>query len=55
MAKEEMVEELIDRYSELQMIKEDLTENSKVLNYRIKVVTAKLSALGVNVEDITIK
>lgn len=55
MTREEMVEGLIDKYSDFQMIKDDLKEDSKVLDYKIKVTTAKLSALGVNVEDITIK
>ena len=55
MTREEMVEGLIDKYSDFQMIKDDLKEESKVLDYKIKVTTAKLSALGVNVEDITIK
>ena len=53
--REEMIEGLIDKYSDFQMIKDDLKEESKVLDYKIKVTTAKLSALGVNVEDITIK
>ena len=55
MTLEEMKAELIEHYSELQAIKKDNGDyENKTLNYRIKVLAAKLSSLGVNVEDITL-
>ena len=57
MTKEEMIDGLVDNYSDFQMIKKEMPENVEnfYLDYKIKTTTAKLSALGVNVEDITIK
>lgn len=51
----ELINNLIDLYSILQQVKQgnDGHEN-RVLEYQIKVVTAKLSSMGVNVEDITL-
>ena len=52
---EELITITIDRYTDLQRIKKANGdhENSE-LDYLIKVTTAKLSSLGVNVEDITL-
>ena len=57
MIREELVRELIDKYSDFQMIKKEMPEGveNQYLEYKIKTTTANLSALGVNVEDITIK
>ena len=45
----------IDRYTELRQIKKANGDHeNEQLNYYIKVTTAKLSSLGVNVEDITL-
>lgn len=51
----ELITITIDRYAELQRIKQanDNHEN-KELDYSIKLAVAKLSSLGVNVEDITL-
>lgn len=55
MAKEELITTTIDRYAELQRIKKNNgnQENSE-LDYSIRLAVAKLSSLGVNVEDITL-
>ena len=55
MTNEEMRTYFIENYSELQAIKQDNDgHENKTLDYRIKVVAAKLSSLGVNVEDLTL-
>ena len=55
MTDKELIAITIDRYTDLQRIKKanGNQENSE-LDYQIKVITAKLSSLGVNVEDITL-
>ena len=51
----ELITVTIDRYTDLQRIKKANGSNENAeLDYQIKVVTAKLSSLGVNVEDITL-
>ena len=51
----EMINNLIDLYSILQQIKQSTgNHENKTLDYQIKVTTAKLSSMGVNVEDITL-
>ncbi|MDE7430853.1 MAG: hypothetical protein K2N34_02915 [Lachnospiraceae bacterium] len=55
MTDKELVTITIDRYTDLQRIKrENGNQENKELDYQIKVTTAKLSSLGVNVEDITL-
>lgn len=51
----EFITVTIDKYTDLQRIKKanGNTENSE-LDYQIKVVTAKLSSMGVNIEDLTL-
>ena len=51
----ELITVTIDKYTDLQRIKKanGNTENSE-LDYQIRIVTAKLSSMGVNVEDLTI-
>ncbi len=45
---------MIEHFAELQAIKRDNGgHENPTLEYRIKVLTAKLSSLGVNVEDLT--
>jgi len=53
MTREELINILIDKYTDLQRIKKanGTTENAE-LDYQIKVVTSKLSSLGISVEDI---
>ncbi len=55
MSDKELITITIDRYAELQQIKKANGdhENSQ-LDYFIKLTVAKLSSLGVNVEDITL-
>lgn len=55
MTDKELITITIDRYTDLQRIKrENGNQENKELDYQIKVATAKLSSLGVNVEDITL-
>ena len=51
----ELITVTIDKYTDLQRIKKanGNTENVE-LDYQIKVVTAKLSSMGINVEDLTL-
>ena len=52
---EEMKNVLIDQFTMLQEIKEaNGTYENKELDYKIKTISAKLAALGVNVEDLTL-
>lgn len=55
MTREELISITIDKYTDLQRIKKanGACEN-KELDYQIKVTVAKLSSLGVSVEDITL-
>lgn len=51
----EMINNLIDTYSSLQQIKQANGDHkNQVLDYLIKVTVAKLSSMGINVEDITL-
>lgn len=55
MTREELISIIIDKYTDLQRIKQANGGNeNKELDYQIKVTTAKLSSLGVSVEDITL-
>ena len=55
MTDKELITTTIDRYTDLQQIKKaNEGHKNEVLEYLIKVTTAKLSSLGVNVEDITL-
>ena len=55
MSDKELINITIDRYAELQRIKkENGTQENTELDYSIKLAVAKLSSLGVNVEDITL-
>ncbi len=55
MTDKELITITIDRYTDLQRIKkENGNQVNKELDYQIKVTTAKLSSLGVNVKDITL-
>ena len=55
MTDKELIAITIDRYTDLQRVKKanNNHENAE-LEYLIKVTTAKLASLGVNVEDITL-
>jgi len=51
----ELIAITIDRYTDLQRIKKANGDHSNAeLDYQIKVTIAKLSSLGVSVEDITL-
>lgn len=51
----ELITVTIDRYTDLQRIKKANGDyNNPELDYQIKVAVAKLSSLGVSVEDITL-
>lgn len=56
MSDKEMIGVMIDHYGSLQRIKKANGDHgNSELDYEIKLVVAKLSSLGVNVEDITLK
>ena len=55
MTDKELIAITIDRYTDLQQIKKaNGSHENEQLDYLIKVTTAKLASLGVNVEDITL-
>ncbi len=55
MTDKELITTTIDRYADLQQIKKaNGGHKNEMPDYLIKVTTAKLSSLGVNVEDITL-
>ena len=55
MSDKELITVTIDRYADLQQIKKaNGGHENEMLDYLIKVTVAKLSFLGVNVEDITL-
>lgn len=56
MTDKELITTTIDRYAELQQIKKaNGNHENEVLDYSIKLAVAKLSSMGVNVEDITLQ
>ena len=56
MTREELINFTIDKYTDLQRIKKANGNNvNHELDYQIKVIIAKLSSLGVSVEDITLQ
>ncbi len=56
MTEKELISVTIDRYTDLQQIKKANGDyKNEMLDYLIEVTVAKLSSLGVNVEDITLK
>lgn len=55
MSDKELITITIDRYAELQRIKQaNGSQENRELDYSIKLAAMKLSSLGVNVEDITL-
>ena len=55
MMREEMIDVLITQFTMLQRIKKDEGDHiNPALEYEIKSLTARLSTLGVNVEDLTL-
>ena len=55
MTDKELITVTIDRFTDLQQIKKANGDyKNEMLDYLIKVTTAKLSSLGVNVEDINL-
>lgn len=55
MTDKELITITIDRYTDLQRVKKANGEHeNNELDYLIKVTIAKLSSMGVNVEDITL-
>ncbi len=55
MTEKELIAVLIDKYTDLQRIKKANgdTVNTE-LDYQIKTTVAKLSSMGINVEDLTL-
>ena len=55
MTDKELVTTIIDKYTDLQRIKKANGDHeNKELDYQIKVTIAKLSSMGISVEDITL-
>lgn len=55
MTEKELITVTIDKYTDLQRIKKANGNNENYeLDYQIKVTIAKLSSMGVNVEDLTL-
>lgn len=55
MTDKELIAVLIDKYTDLQRIKKANKDTpNEELDYQIKVTIAKLSSMGVNVEDLTL-
>ena len=55
MTREELISLTIDKYTDLQRIKKANGGNeNKEVEYQLKVTVAKLSSLGISVEDITL-
>lgn len=55
MTDKELITILIDKYTDLQRIKKQtMTPQTEELDYQIKTTTAKLSSMGINVEDLTL-
>ena len=55
MTEKELIAVLIDKYTDLQRIKmANKNTPNEELEYQIKATTAKLSSMGVNVEDLTL-
>jgi hypothetical protein len=55
MTREELISLTIDKYTDLQRIKKaNGNAENKELDYQLKVTIAKLTSLGISVEDITL-
>lgn len=55
MTEKELITVLIDKYTDLQRIKKANKDTpNEELEYQIRVTTAKLSSMGVNVENLTL-
>lgn len=55
MTEKELISVTIDNYMNLQRIKKANGDNENIeLDYQLKGLVAKLSSLGVNVEDLTL-
>ena len=55
MTDKELITILIDKYTDLQRIKKANNDTpNEELDYQIKTTTAKLSSMGINVEDLTL-
>ena len=55
MTREELISITIDKYTDLQRIRKANGDyENKELDYQIKITVAKLSSLGVSVEDIAL-
>ena len=55
MTEKELITVLIDKYTDLQRIKKaNNNVENEALEYQIRATTAKLSSMGVNVEDLTL-
>ena len=55
MTDKELITITIDRYTDLQRVKKANGSNENAeLDYLIKITAAKLSSMGVNIEDLTL-
>ncbi len=55
MTEKELISITIDRYTDLQRIKKANGGNENAeLDYQIRVAVAKLSSMGINIEDLTL-
>ena len=55
MTEKELITVLIDKYTDFQRIKRaNKGTPNEELDYQIKVTTAKLSSMGINVEDLSL-
>lgn len=55
MNEKEMINVLIDKFTDLQRIKKAESGENEELNYQIKVTKAKLESFGIITEDLEIK
>lgn len=55
MNEKEMINVLIDKFTDLQRIKKAENGENEELNYQIKVTKAKLESFGIITEDLEIK
>ena len=55
MSKEEMINNLIDKYTDLQRIKKAEKSENEELEYQLRITKAKLESFGVITEELEIR
>jgi hypothetical protein len=55
MNEKEMINNLIDKYTDLQRIKKEETGQNKELEYQLTITKAKLESFGIITQDLEIK